>query len=121
MAGTGEAAAAAAAVPMGKDAMLNRRRLLLGATASAAAAALPALPPPAARRRARPSATRRAPAWYRFRIGEFEATVVSDGALPLGDPRPDFPAVAAGGDRVPACATTSCRRTRRPWSRTCWW
>ncbi|MDJ1157841.1 MBL fold metallo-hydrolase [Chelatococcus sp. SYSU_G07232] len=29
-------------------------------------------------------------AWYRFRIGEFEATVVSDGPLPLGDPSTYF-------------------------------
>jgi glyoxylase-like metal-dependent hydrolase (beta-lactamase superfamily II) len=29
-------------------------------------------------------------AWHRFRIGEFEATVISDGALPLGDPTESF-------------------------------
>jgi glyoxylase-like metal-dependent hydrolase (beta-lactamase superfamily II) len=32
------------------------------------------------------------PAWYRFRFGEYEATVVSDGRLPLGKPEPAFPA-----------------------------
>ncbi|MCG7362494.1 MBL fold metallo-hydrolase [Roseomonas sp. ACRSG] len=32
------------------------------------------------------------PAWYRFRLGEYEATVVSDGRLPLGKPEPAFPA-----------------------------
>ncbi|MFC7541624.1 MBL fold metallo-hydrolase [Siccirubricoccus deserti] len=30
--------------------------------------------------------------WHRFKIGEYEATIVSDGALPLGDPVPAFPA-----------------------------
>jgi glyoxylase-like metal-dependent hydrolase (beta-lactamase superfamily II) len=32
------------------------------------------------------------PAWHRFRIGEFEATIISDGTLPLGKPEPAFPA-----------------------------
>lgn len=32
------------------------------------------------------------PAWYRFRLGEYEATVISDGRLPLGKPEPAFPA-----------------------------
>ena len=31
-------------------------------------------------------------AWYRFRFGEYEATIVSDGRLPLGKPEPAFPA-----------------------------
>jgi len=31
------------------------------------------------------------PGWYRFRIGEFEATVISDGHLPLGKPEDGFP------------------------------
>jgi glyoxylase-like metal-dependent hydrolase (beta-lactamase superfamily II) len=56
------------------------RRALLGA-----AAALPAL----SLRQADAAAPLRGdlpPAWHRFRIGEFEATVVSDGTLPLGDP-----------------------------------
>jgi glyoxylase-like metal-dependent hydrolase (beta-lactamase superfamily II) len=34
------------------------------------------------------------PAWYRFRFGEYEATVVSDGRLPLGKPEPAFPAAS---------------------------
>ena len=72
--------------------MLNRRRLLLGATASAAAAALPALPLAGVAQARAPFRNQTAPAWYRFRIGEFEATVVSDGALPLGAPAPAFPA-----------------------------
>jgi glyoxylase-like metal-dependent hydrolase (beta-lactamase superfamily II) len=32
-----------------------------------------------------------APPWYRFPIGEFQATVVSDGGLPLGKPADGFP------------------------------
>jgi len=71
--------------------MLNRRRLLLSATACAAAA-LPALPLAGVAQARAPLRNQIAPAWYRFRIGEFEATVVSDGALPLGDPAPAFPA-----------------------------
>jgi glyoxylase-like metal-dependent hydrolase (beta-lactamase superfamily II) len=30
------------------------------------------------------------PAWHRFRWGEFEATVISDGSLPLGKPQDSF-------------------------------
>jgi len=63
--------------------MLNRRSLL------GAAAALPLLPSGAAEARA-PFRRNVAPAWYRFRIGEFEATVVSDGSLPLGKPEASF-------------------------------
>lgn len=65
------------------------RRALLGATA--AAASLPLLPPGFARAAA-PMLGTLPPAWYRFRIGEYEATIVSDGALPLGKPEPAFPA-----------------------------
>ncbi len=59
------------------------RRALLGA-----AAALPFTP-----RLAEAAARFRnelPPAWHRFRVGQFEATVVSDGALPLGDPTQSF-------------------------------
>ena len=59
------------------------RRSLLGA--SAAAATLPFLAPGAASARA-PLRNKLPPAWYRFRIGEFEATVVSDGAEALSFP-----------------------------------
>ncbi len=62
------------------------RRAALGA-----ALALPALA--FARRPAEAAAPFRGtlpPAWHRFRIGGFEATVVSDGALPLGDPTQAF-------------------------------
>lgn len=42
-------------------------------------------------RAAAPLRSQAAPAWYRFRIGEFEATVISDGHLPLGKPGDGFP------------------------------
>jgi glyoxylase-like metal-dependent hydrolase (beta-lactamase superfamily II) len=74
--------------------MLNRRRRLLLGAAAATAAALPLLPPGAAEARA-PFRNKPPPAWYRFRIGEFEATVVSDGALPIGAPAQIFPAAPA--------------------------
>lgn len=61
------------------------RRALLGA-----AAALPFLPEAA--EAAAPFRNQGAPAWYRFRFGEYEATIVSDGSLPLGQPAPAFPA-----------------------------
>lgn len=60
------------------------RRALLGA-----AAALPALSLGRAEAAA-PFRNDLPPAWHRFRIGQFEATVVSDGTLPLGDPAQSF-------------------------------
>jgi glyoxylase-like metal-dependent hydrolase (beta-lactamase superfamily II) len=33
----------------------------------------------------------KAPAWYRFKLGDFEATVVSDGTLNLGPAAPHYP------------------------------
>ncbi|MBB5695348.1 MBL fold metallo-hydrolase [Muricoccus pecuniae] len=68
------------------------RRALLGATAGSAMAGL-AIP---AARAAAPFRNDLPPAWHRFRIGEFEATVISDGALPLGDPTQAFLGVEAG-------------------------
>mgnify|MGYP002780637014 FL=1 len=61
------------------------RRALLGA-----AAALPALHLTRRAEAAAPFRNELPPAWHRFRIGEFEATVVSDGSLPLGDPAQSF-------------------------------
>ncbi|WP_206020729.1 MBL fold metallo-hydrolase [Roseococcus sp. SYP-B2431] len=64
------------------------RRTLLGAGAALASAPfLPRLAEAAA-----PFRNELPPAWHRFRIGEFEATIVSDGRLPLGEPAPAFPA-----------------------------
>jgi len=64
--------------------MTISRRALLGA--GVAAATLPLMRVEAAA----PFQGRGAPAWYRFRFGEYEATVVSDGALPLGKPDDSF-------------------------------
>ncbi|MBR0683114.1 MBL fold metallo-hydrolase [Roseomonas eburnea] len=64
--------------------MTISRRALLGA--GAAAATLPLIRAEAAA----PFVGRGAPAWYRFRFGDYEATVVSDGSLPLGKPDDAF-------------------------------
>jgi glyoxylase-like metal-dependent hydrolase (beta-lactamase superfamily II) len=63
---------------------LARRGLLAAGLGAAAAATL--VPAHAAA----PFRNQGAPAWYRFRFGDHEATVVSDGALPLGEPGPAF-------------------------------
>ncbi len=55
--------------------------LALGAAALAAASPATA---------AAPFRNQQSQAWYRFRIGEFEATVISDGHLPLGRPADGF-------------------------------
>ena len=58
----------------------NRRTLITGASA----AALAALPGSALSKA--PMQNAQAPAFYRFKIGAFEATVISDGPLALGAP-----------------------------------
>jgi len=68
--------------------MLNRRALI------GAGALLPL-----AAQAAAPFANTQAPAWYRFRWGDFEATVVSDGVLPLGEPAGGFPTSPPGEAR----------------------
>ena len=67
---------------------LSRRAAFSLAAASGLAAAT-------AGHAAAPLLNRMAPAWHRFRIGEFEATVISDGALPLGRPGDGFPTAPA--------------------------
>ena len=61
---------------------LSRRQVLAGASASAA---LSMLSVPA--RAKAPLQGTPAPGFYRFRIGAFEATVVSDGPLDMGEPK----------------------------------
>ncbi|WP_198374727.1 MBL fold metallo-hydrolase [Neoroseomonas rubea] len=70
--------------------MSTSRRALLGA--GVAAAALPFMPAEAAA----PFVGRGAPAWYRFRFGAYEATIVSDGALPLGKAEDAFTGAQPG-------------------------
>jgi hypothetical protein len=70
---------------------MNRRAFLMGSAAAALApAALLALNPHAADAKEAMFGNK-APAWYRFKLGDFEATVVSDGTLNLGPAAPHYP------------------------------
>lgn len=71
-----------------KPFVLSRRDLVVGAAAMSAAGAL-GVPSGAALAKAPPT-NRPAPTFYRFKIGAIEATVVSDGILPLGEPSGSF-------------------------------
>jgi glyoxylase-like metal-dependent hydrolase (beta-lactamase superfamily II) len=62
---------------------LSRRRMLQGGAAIAGLAAAPALAKG-------PMLGTQAPYFYRFKLGNAEATVVSDGPLPLGKPRENY-------------------------------
>lgn len=64
---------------------LSRRELLAGASAFAAVG----FAGPMAAAKA-PMLGNQAPYWYRFKLGDFEGTVVSDGILPLGKPEENF-------------------------------
>jgi glyoxylase-like metal-dependent hydrolase (beta-lactamase superfamily II) len=67
-----------------KDVTLSRRRLLQGGAATAAGlATAPALAKG-------PMLGTQAPYFYRFKLGNAEATMVSDGPLPLGDPHKNY-------------------------------
>ena len=68
---------------------VSRRDALFGAASLAGAAALSGLPLRRSEARA-PLATDQAPYFYRFKHGTAQATVVSDGILPLGDPTTSF-------------------------------
>ena len=64
----------------------SRRRLLAGASAAAAATVVGGASAALAKA---PLQNAQVPAYYRFKIGAIEATAVSDGPLPLGEPKPD--------------------------------
>jgi glyoxylase-like metal-dependent hydrolase (beta-lactamase superfamily II) len=66
--------------------VVSRRSLLAGACAATALATTPAPTPAWAKA---PLKNTQAPAFHRFKVGEFEATVVSDGPLALGPPSGD--------------------------------
>jgi glyoxylase-like metal-dependent hydrolase (beta-lactamase superfamily II) len=68
---------------------ISRRQALLGTAAAAGAAALPefAISPALAKAA---FAKDQAPYFYRFSHGKMQATVVSDGILPLGEPSGSF-------------------------------
>jgi len=57
---------------------LTRRTLLTGTVASTAAAGI-SLAPGREVRAAAPPAGTQAPGWYRYKVGSFEVTVVTDG------------------------------------------
>ncbi len=66
---------------------LSRRQLLAGGAALAAAGLTSPLPALAKA----PKTRTQAPYFYRFKLGDLEATVVSDGVLSLGEPAPILP------------------------------
>ena len=61
----------------------GRRRLMLGAASAFAVAATGA-------HAKAPMLGTQSPTFYRFKLGDAEATIVSDGPLPLGDPHANF-------------------------------
>ncbi|MBE9606366.1 MBL fold metallo-hydrolase [Acetobacteraceae bacterium H6797] len=69
---------------------MDRRGLLRAVTGAAGGAAL--LSAPRLAQAAAPFQNNIPPAWYRFKHGAYEVTVISDGRLPLGKPEPAFPA-----------------------------
>jgi predicted neuraminidase len=68
---------------------ISRRRLLEGTFTAAAAGFLDAFPSQTAFAKA-PMLNTQAPSFYRFKLGNFEGTIVSDGTLPLGRPEDNF-------------------------------
>jgi glyoxylase-like metal-dependent hydrolase (beta-lactamase superfamily II) len=73
---------------MRKSFGLTRRELVVGAGAAAGLAAYGGLVSSAGAKA--PMLNAQAPYYYRFKVGGFEGTVVSDGTLPLGDPHANF-------------------------------
>jgi len=69
------------------DKSLSRRRLLAGASATATLGLLGSASMIEAKA---PVLNTPAPAFYRFKLGAIEATVVSDGPLSIGDPKNTF-------------------------------
>jgi hypothetical protein len=93
---------------------LSRRHLLASASASAAAGLL------AQEAHAKaPMLNTQAPAFYRFKLGTIEATIVSDGPLPIGPATRAFkgPTEAELNKMFPI---TSCRLTTSCWTRISW-
>ncbi|WP_203070111.1 MBL fold metallo-hydrolase [Falsiroseomonas ponticola] len=74
---------------------LTRRGVFGLAAAAGAAAVLPG----GGAQAAAPMRNELPPAWHRFKWGEFEATVISDGSLPLGKPQDSF--VGPGAGQIP--------------------
>lgn len=76
-------------MPSSSSLPVSRRGLLVGAGVTAAAAYTGALPVGPAHAKAPPSKAQ-APYFYRFNHGKMQATVISDGPLPLGEPSATF-------------------------------
>lgn len=72
---------------MSSSIVLPRRGLLTGVAALAGTAALGRGRPALAKA---PMISAQAPYFYRFKLGDAQATIVSDGTLPLGDPKSNF-------------------------------
>ena len=68
--------------------MMSRRQAVMGTAAAAGIGALGGFP--FADAEAKPMRGAQAPYFYRFRHGQMEITVVSDGPLPIGDPSAAF-------------------------------
>ena len=77
---------------IGLETVTSRRSLMAGGAAAAGALALGA--PGGAFAKA-PMVGVKPPYFYRFRLGDAEATIVSDGTLPLGDPHANFNGLSA--------------------------
>jgi glyoxylase-like metal-dependent hydrolase (beta-lactamase superfamily II) len=72
---------------MANAALLSRRQVLGGTTAAAAAGLLGGSAPVMAKA---PVLGTQVPAFYRFKLGSIEATIISDGPLSIGDPKRTF-------------------------------
>lgn len=70
---------------------LNRRGFMLGAAGLGTASAFSQFGSMPAAMAAAEAQSLRQPGWYKFAIGDFNATIVSDGLLNLGDARDQFP------------------------------
>jgi glyoxylase-like metal-dependent hydrolase (beta-lactamase superfamily II) len=66
----------------------SRRQFLIGTAATAFAGVTGGMPTSALAKA--PMLGTQAPAFYRFKIGAFEATVLSDGPIQMGDPQPNI-------------------------------
>ena len=98
------------------DFHLSRRHLLKGASAVGALGACGSLNSVFAKA---PMLGTQAPAFYRFKIGDFEATIATDGGLPLGDPHKNYIGLSPRR-RTDSCPRISCGLTTPSSSRTHW-
>src|SRR3954453_15623991 len=71
------------------------RRSLLGFGATVGLCGLSGIMSPGALAKA-PFLNSQAPTFFRFKLGSAEATIISDGVLPLGDPHAAFLGISAG-------------------------